>query len=269
MLLSVIMPSYNQGFFIEKSILSVLNQNYKNYEFIIIDGGSTDETLSILYKYSQRIKFISEKDDGQASAINKGISMSTGEIICWLNSDDLYERETLSCVANFFIENNDVDIMYGKAIHIDSCDKFINEYQTSEYNLENLKNHCILCQPATFFRKRLIKKIGLIDHTLDYCMDYEYWLRAAKNNIKFFYMDKFFAKSRLHSNNKTLSQIIKVHYEIIKMFETRFGMVPYRWISNYVYVTRGKYNFNIANLNKVILLTRIAFTKLLITLRIF
>jgi hypothetical protein len=159
--------------------------------------------------------------------------------------------------------------MYGKAIHIDSGGQFINEYQTSKFNFEHLKAHCLMCQPATFFRKNLITKIGLIDHTLNYCMDYEYWLRAAKNNINFFYNDKFLARSRLHSNNKTLSQITKVHYEIIKMFEERFGSVPYRWISNYVHVTSKKSDFKLASINKILFFTRIAFIKLFIILRIF
>ncbi|MEZ5010012.1 MAG: glycosyltransferase family 2 protein [Chitinophagales bacterium] len=119
MKISIITPSYNQAEFLEDTITSVLHQNYPNLQYIIIDGGSSDGSVEIIKKYENQIDYwISEKDSGQTHAINKGFSKVTGDIICWLNSDDIYFDYTLSAVANYFNENPDIDILWGDVFRI-------------------------------------------------------------------------------------------------------------------------------------------------------
>jgi glycosyltransferase involved in cell wall biosynthesis len=233
---SVVTPSYQQGRFIDKTIQSVLSQSYENFEYIIFDAKSDDETIDILKAYEDKIDWISENDDGQADAVNKGILKATGDVICWLNSDDVYEADAFRQVAKYFEDNPDMDIVYGRGYHIDTNNNFINEYPTTAFDANFLKENCFICQPALFFRKCVIEKIGLLDKSLYYCMDYEFWLRAADKGLKFGYLEEVLAHSRLYKDNKTLRNRQAVHKEIVQMFLKKFGKVPDRWILNYAHV---------------------------------
>lgn len=231
--ISIITPSYNQGKFIERTILSVLNQNISNLEYLIMDGGSTDETLQILKKYESKYKWISEKDNGQSHAINKGFLNTKGEIVGWLNSDDIYYENTLKTILHFFSVYPEIDIVYGEANHIDENDLIINKYPTEAWNVDQLKNICYLCQPAVFFRRKILEKHGYLNENLHFCMDYEFWLRLADKNVKFYFLDEILAGSRLHPNTKTLGSRIQVHKEIIKVFKKRYKKIPESWIASY------------------------------------
>ncbi|CDZ76243.1 Chondroitin polymerase [Legionella massiliensis] len=241
MKISIITPSYNQGQFIERTILSVANQAGGEIEHVVFDGGSTDNTVEILKNASSLHSWVSEKDKGQTDAVNKGIAATSGEIIGWLNSDDIYYPEAIASVLNFFAENPDIDVVYGMADHIDLDDHAFETYPTEPWSLERLKSVCIICQPALFFRRRVVEKYGLLDTSLNYCMDYEYWLRLGKAGVKFAYLEKKLAGSRLYADNKTLGSRTKVHAEINGMFKTKFGQVPPVWLINYAHaVTESK-----------------------------
>lgn len=231
MKISVITPSYNQGRFLERTIKSVLSQDYDQCEFIIMDGGSTDNSLDVITKYSKSIDhYESRPDGGQTHAVNKGINRSTGEIIGWLNSDDVYYPGTLSAVADIFQKYPEVNVIYGQADHIDENDGFIEEYKTEPWDYEKLKNICFICQPAVFFRKAVTNEYGMLDESLDFCMDYEYWLRLGQYERFHFFQQKL-AGSRLYASNKTLGSSLKVHAEIVGMFKTKFGKAPSRWLA--------------------------------------
>jgi len=232
--MSIITPSCNQGQFIDRTIQSVLNQNVPDLEYIIIDGKSSDNTLDILRRYDGRVTWISEKDHGQADAVNKGILMSSGEIIGWLNSDDIYYPGALLFVLSFFKKHPEVDVMYGDADLIDVEDKVIESYSTEDWDYERLKEICFICQPAVFFRRRIIEKAGVLDDQLQYCMDYEFWFRLGAIT-PFFKLPKRLAGSRMYPENKTIGARVAVHKEVNDMFQAKQKTVPPKWIFAYAH----------------------------------
>ncbi|PSB17993.1 glycosyltransferase [Phormidesmis priestleyi ULC007] len=231
---SVITPSYSQGRFIERTIQSVLKQD-ADIEYVICDGGSKDETVEILKRYEDRLRWVSEPDRGQSDAVNKGLAMTKGEIIAWINSDDVYYSGAFRQVQAVFEAHPEVEIIYGNADYIDEYDRLIEPYPTEAWNYKRLTRVCYLCQPAVFFRRSLVEKYGNLDVALDYCMDYELWLRYGKH-IKFYYLPKKLAASRLYKTNKTLGQRLAVCTEINDMLRREIGIVPSHWIFCYSHV---------------------------------
>jgi len=210
---SIITPSYNQGKFIGRTIDSILNQSYKNIEYIVMDGGSTDETVRILKKYSNKIIWKSKKDNGQSEAINKGLKMASGEIVAFLNSDDTYEPEAIAKVVNFFQNNPKIKWVYGKCRIVDENDieirKPITLYKNfllKKYNYRILLTENYISQPATFWRKNLHDEIGYLNEREHYTMDYEFWLRIGKK-YKAGVINDYLANFRMYSSSKSGSLV--------------------------------------------------------------
>ncbi len=233
MKISVITPSFNQGSFIEKTIQSILQQNIQHLEYVVMDGGSHDETVSILEKYIHHLSYISEPDHGQAHAVNKGLRLAEGDIIAWLNSDDIYYPDTFKKVIDYFETHKEVDVIYGDAFHIDQHDKVIETYPTEAWDIERLKQTCFLSQPAVFFRRKLIAQYGMLDESLSFCMDYEYWLRLALKGVCFAHIPEVFAGSRLYPQTKTMSSPLKATEEALHMLKKHLGYVPTQWLINF------------------------------------
>lgn len=235
MKVSIVTPSYQQGQYIERTLKSVAIQTGAEIEHVVFDGGSTDQTIEILKRFNSQVRWKSQKDNGQADAVNKGICDTDGDIIGWLNSDDIYYPNTIKRVVDYFTNHQGVDIVYGKADHIDINDNVFESYPTEPWNFERLKETCFICQPALFLRRTVVKTHGLLDESLSYCMDYQYWLRMGKAGVRFGYLNEKLAGSRLYANNKTLGARVNVHQEINDMFKNLFGTVPDRWILNYAH----------------------------------
>lgn len=243
MKVSIITPSYNQGQFIERTLKSVAEQTGSVIEHVIFDGGSTDNTVDILKSFSPAVRWISEKDRGQTDAVNKGICATDGEIIGWLNSDDLYYPDAVKRVTDYFVMHPEIDVVYGKADHIDLKDQPFEEYPTEPWDIERLKQCCFLCQPAVFFRRRVVALHGLLNESLNYCMDYGYWIRLGLAGVRFGYLDEKLAGSRMYADNKTMGSRMKVHAEINDMLRDLTGSVPDKWLFNYAHtVVEQKYN---------------------------
>ena len=193
--ISIVTPSYNQGQFIEETIRSVLLQGYPDLEYIIMDGGSTDETVEVIRKYEPWITFwVSELDGGQTEAINKGCRLATGDIIAYINSDDVYCPSTISKVVDYSMGHPDVAMVYGDALHIDREGALMSIVRTGEVNLVRyLSNQFYLPQPAVFFRHRIFDEIGYFDPRYNLAMDKEFWTRVLLN-FKEGYLPNFLAR---------------------------------------------------------------------------
>lgn len=217
-LITVVTPSYNQGRFIEETILSVLNQDYPRIEYLVIDGGSTDNTLDILRKYEDRLTWISEADRGQSHAINKGFRRAQGEILCWLNSDDTFESGAIRRVVDYMQRNPQVMLIYGDGNLIDEQGFFQSRFPyTCKFDLWQLVHTSdFILQPAAFFRAETLHQIGYLDEKLHWCMDWDLWIRIGKHYpVK--YLPHCLANARIHKGTKTSQGGIKRFREIIAM----------------------------------------------------
>ncbi len=204
---SIIIPSLNQGIFIEKTITSLLEQNYPNVEIIVMDGGSTDTTIPIIKKYEPGVKWFSEKDTGQSNAINKGIRISSGDIIGFLNSDDYLLPGSLNAVAEIF-EDENVLWLTGDYRIIDSDEKPIQSFDVKyKHFLRNFSSRNLLLitnfmiQPSTFWRKSFSNQIGNFNESLKFVMDYDYWIRAFQYSTPKI-LNKPLSAFRIHKNSK-------------------------------------------------------------------
>jgi len=214
--ISIITPSYNQGKFIERTIESVLNQDYPHLEYIVIDGGSRDGTVEILKKYSARLKWISRRDKGQSDAINRGARMATGDIIAYLNTDDTYETGTLKQVADIFAEDPSVMWLTGRCRIIDEDDlevrRIISGYKNfllDHYSYRLLLITNLISQPSTFWRRQIVEELGLFDENEHLAMDYEYWLRIGKRYCPKI-VNSCLSNFRIHQSSKSSGSFLKM-----------------------------------------------------------
>lgn len=199
--ISIITPSYNQGQYIADTIISVIEQEYSNLEYIIMDGGSKDETVDVIKKYADKITYWeSKKDKGQSDAINKGLKKATGDIVAWLNSDDIYTENALKRVAEIFKKNPDVDIVYGNVwqCYPAKTEKHVNKKFNPKQFLSGVNMH----QPSVFWRRRVHEEVGFLDESLYYTMDYDLWLRLFYS-YKSHKTDVILSKFRCHEDAKT------------------------------------------------------------------
>jgi glycosyltransferase involved in cell wall biosynthesis len=226
-LVSIVTPSFNQANFIEDAILSVKNQDYPNIEHIVVDGKSADNTTEILKKHEKNynLRWISEPDEGQSDAVNKGFMIAKGKIIGWLNSDDVYfASDVISYIVKQFKKNPDVDVIFGDSVVINENGFIERVFRTLNWNyLYLLLGASYIPQPATFFRKNVITENSL-DKNLHFAMDVEFWLRLGKKH-KFLHVNKLLAADRVHIKTKRLSSSNIKRYRLeSKKIRERHGL---------------------------------------------
>lgn len=207
MKISIIIPSYNSGKYVEETLLSIINQTYQNFEIIWIDGKSTDQTLEIYEKYKNHIKyFVSEKDNGQSNAINKGIKLISGDIWAWQNADDLYHPDAFEKVVKYFKDSkSNVGMIYGSIDYIDSNSDFLYSRKSWKFEFKKLRRGRFNpLQPSVFFSTKIIDKIGRVSEKLHYVMDYDFFVQIGLiYNI--LSVNDVFGKFRVHNESKTTS----------------------------------------------------------------
>lgn len=203
--ISLVTPSFNTGRHLGDTIRSVLSQDYPPLDYLVMDGGSTDETLEVLRSFGQRVRWVSERDEGQSDAIRRGFEETTGEILGWLNADDVLAPGALRVVGEFFAANPDVALVYGNATYIDAEGRLIGPCAHIEsFDPDRLFNYSdFIVQPAAFFRRSAYEAVGGLDPKLHYGMDYDLWLKLARGGHRFAHIPQRLASYRWLTDNKT------------------------------------------------------------------
>ncbi|WPO79518.1 glycosyltransferase family 2 protein [Flavobacterium sp. KACC 22761] len=234
MKISIITVVYNNEKTIQDAMHSVFSQTYKNIEYIIIDGGSKDKTVELINNYNNQLGyFVSEKDKGLYDAMNKGIRAATGEIIGILNSDDLYEDNTvIEDVMSFFNADADLDILYGDLVYVksDNVQKVVRNWKSKKYYNNFFENGNVPPHPSLFVRSSVYKSTGLFDLDFKLAADYELMLRMfKKNNFKAKYFNRLIVKMRLGgATNQSISNIINQNKEILRAWKKNSLKAPYK-----------------------------------------
>lgn len=231
-IIGVVTPTFNMAHFLEESIQSVLSQGYDKLDYVVLDGGSRDGSVEILRRYEHRLRWVSERDGGQAAAINKGWHMTHGEIFAFLNADDTYLPGALTAVARHFRSTPNAGLIYGEAFHVDVKGEIIDRYPTRPFSYDDLAEQCIICQPAAFLARETYVEAGMLNSSLHFALDYDLWLRVAKR-YPVRKVDDFLATSRMHMDNKTLSNRRRVFQEILGAVKAHYGYVPQEWLHGY------------------------------------
>jgi glycosyltransferase involved in cell wall biosynthesis len=218
-LVSVITPSYNQSGFLEDTIKSVLAQDYPAIEYLIVDGGSTDGSVEIIHKYKSELTWwVSEPDEGQASAINKGMEKARGEIVAWLNSDDLYLPGAVSRAVAEFQSHPQLGLVFGNAVTIDAGGSPIKELIFPDWQLEDLIGFRIICQPAVFMARELYEQVAGLDLNYHFMLDHQLWIRIA-SLAPVQHVPSLLAAARHHEGAKNVSQAPAFGRETLEVLE--------------------------------------------------
>jgi glycosyltransferase involved in cell wall biosynthesis len=221
--ISIVTPSYQQCRYLERTLESVHSQQYRNLEHIVIDGGSTDGSVEVIRNYESRLTFwCSEKDKGQSDAINRGLRMATGDVLGWLNSDDTLAPNALHRIGKYYATHPEADLLYGHTHVIDADDRVMRRLVAIPTNAHELIRFTrdVWSQPGTTWRRRLQERIGVLDETLHFAMDGDFWIRAALNGtIRF--VPEHFGNLRWHEQTKTSSareKFIADHRELDRRY---------------------------------------------------
>ncbi len=220
-LVSIVTPSFNQASFLEATIQSVLGQDYARIEYFVIDGGSQDGSREIIQRHAHRLAgWVSEKDQGQTDAINKGFARANGEILAWLNSDDTYEPGAIRQAVDHLLTNPGVGMVYGEANFINEVGEVIGRFPAAQTDLTRLRRGYVhIPQQAAFWRADLWRKVGPLDPSFYFAMDYDLWVRLASLTTLIYFPGEVWANFRLHSGGKSVMadsrcwpEMLKVHY---------------------------------------------------------
>jgi len=223
--ISIVTPNLNNGQFIEDTILSVINQNYPNLEYIIIDGGSTDNSVDIIKKYEKYLTYwVSNEDNGQAEAINRGFSIASGEILGWLNADDLFLPSTLVYISDQFdvVSFNSGELLFGNCIHLNETTNVVTGSDVeNSHNIFNIELCDYIIQPSSFWTRKAYDIVGPLQESMRYGFDWDWFIRAKQKSIKFRPIKKYLSIYRIHPLHKSSTggkERVQELYEIYNQY---------------------------------------------------
>lgn len=222
-LVSIITTSFNQVDFLEKTMRSVLEQDYPNIEYLVVDGGSTDGSVEIIKKYAKNLAWwVSEKDRGQADGINKGFARAGGKYIAWLNSDDFYFPGAVRKAVEALESNPEVGFIFGNVQVVEKDETILNNLRYGNWHLDELMTFHIIGQPAVFMRREVLERAGYLDLTYHFLLDHQLWLRMGLQ-ADMLYLPELLAGAHYHEGCKNLSQAAefgKEAYRIVEWMKT-------------------------------------------------
>jgi glycosyltransferase involved in cell wall biosynthesis len=223
---TIVTPSYNQGHFIEETIRSVLLQGYPNLEYIVVDGGSTDDTVAILQRYDTHLRWLSEADEGQSDAINKGLSLATGAIQAYLNSDDTYLPGAIQIIAAYAMADEQAGLIYGDCRATRENGEVYGLIKGEVFDVQRLiMRGRFVPQQAAFWRREAMEQVGPFDATLHYCMDHDFFIRVGRA-FPAAYIPQPLANFRFHGTSKSVSDEERHWRECLTVSE-RYGLKPW------------------------------------------
>ena len=218
-LVSIVTPSYNQAQYLEQTLRSVLEQDHPSIEYIVIDGGSTDGSVDVIKKYEDKLAYwVSEKDSGQAEAINKGLARATGDIVAWINSDDFYFPGAIASAVKAFEARSDVGMVYGDTVAVDENGEAIHFPRYAQWDLQDLLTFNIIGQPAVFMRRDVLLKAGFLDPSFHFLLDHHLWIRMASRD-SMLYVSEQWAAGRFHESAKNVAQAEKFGQEAFRILD--------------------------------------------------
>ena len=225
----IVTPSYNQGRFIARTVNSVLDQQYPNLQYVVQDGASTDETLEVLRRYpTGQLTVVSESDSGQSQAINRGFAQTSGEIMAWLNSDDILLPNAVNAVVSFFNRHQEVDVVYGNRLLIDEQDRVIGRWVLPGHDAEVLSWADWIPQETLFWRRRIWDRVGAtIDESFRFAMDWDLLLRFRDKGARFHHLSRYLGAFRVHDQQKTSASINDIGSAEMDRLRSRvLGRIP-------------------------------------------
>lgn len=227
-LVSIVTPSFNQARFLEQTMRSVLDQDYPNIEYLVADGGSTDESVELIQKYSKRLKWwVSENDSGQAEAINKGFTRAKGEFIAWINSDDYYMPGAISEAVKALSDHPEVGIVFGNVRVVDESENVLNQLSYGDWGLSDLMSFHIIGQPAVFMRRAVLEKAGHLDQSFHLLLDHQLWIRlVSESGMQ--YIPSLWASAHYHQDCKNLAMAANFGSEARRIVQWMQSGVQYR-----------------------------------------
>jgi glycosyltransferase involved in cell wall biosynthesis len=204
-LVSIVTPSFNQAEFIDMTLQSVLRQDYTPIEYIVVDGGSTDGSIDIIKGYADQLAYwVSEPDQGQVDAINKGFRKASGDILAWINSDDMYVAGTVREAVRALLEQPDVGMVYGDGIMVDGNNKLLDLHKYRTYDVLDLLCFDVLLQPTVFMRREALDRVGMLSNQYHMVLDHDLWIRIA-SEMPILHVPSFWAVERTHEKAKTVA----------------------------------------------------------------
>jgi glycosyltransferase involved in cell wall biosynthesis len=233
-LVSIVTPCRNASRYIERTIESVLAQDYPKIEYIVMDGASTDTTVEILERYRGRLQYESSPDQGPTDAVNKAFARTQGSIFAWINADDEYLPGAVSTAVRHLLEHPEADVVYGEGIWTDENGAEISRYPTvAPYRQEMFEQECGICQPAAFMRREAFVAAGQLNIRRNSCFDYDLWVRMARKH-RFLAVPEVLAASRMHAENDTLAHRRRIFQHNISLLREEYGYVPVNWVYGYL-----------------------------------
>lgn len=222
--ITIVTPSFNQGKYIERTVRSVLLQRYPHLEYIVMDGGSTDGTMAVLERYRSSLAYlVSERDDGQADALARGFARSSGDIMAYLNSDDMLGPQTLAYVAWFFERHQNIDVVYSHRLAVDENDRVVWYWHLPRHSSYMMSRWDLIPQETCFWRRRIFEKSGNIDSSFLFAMDYDLFIRFMRNG-RFHRANRFLGAFRVHDVAKTTTLMNTVGVDEIQRVWQTYGL---------------------------------------------